>query len=87
MSKDEIEAAVRRELQRIAPEADIEALDPDGDIREELDIDSMDLLRFVTALHAELGVSVPESDYRRIDTVRGCTEYLAGKLGQRVARA
>lgn len=45
----------------------------------------MDLLRFVTALHTELGVSVPEPDYRRIVTVRGCTEYLAEKLGQRAA--
>ncbi|KYG00883.1 hypothetical protein BE21_57025 [Sorangium cellulosum] len=85
MDKGEIAAVVRRELQRIAPEADIEALDPDGDVREELDIDSMDLLRFVTALDAELGVSVPESDYRRIATVRGCTDYLAEKLAQRAA--
>lgn len=82
MSKDEIRALVQRELQRIAPEAEIERLDPDRDVRDELDIDSMDLLRFVTALNAALGVSVPESDYRRIVTVRGCAEYLAEKLGQ-----
>jgi acyl carrier protein len=85
MDRGEIEAVVRRELQRIAPEADIEALDAGGDVREELDIDSMDLLRFVTALDAQLGVSVPESDYRRIATVRGCTDYVAEKLGQRGA--
>ncbi|KYF74495.1 hypothetical protein BE11_31465 [Sorangium cellulosum] len=85
MNKEDIEAIVRRELQRIAPEADVEALGPDRDVREELDIDSMDLLRFVTALDAELGVSVPESDYRRVATVRGCTDYLAEKLAQRAA--
>jgi acyl carrier protein len=81
MNKDELRNIVLRELQRIAPEADIESLEPDSDVREALDIDSMDVLRFVTALHAALGVNVPESDYRRIVTVRGCTEYLADKLG------
>ncbi|WP_437916158.1 acyl carrier protein [Sorangium sp. So ce302] len=85
MNKDEIEAVVRRELQRIAPEADIGALGPDRDVREELDIDSMDFLRFVTALDAALGVGVPESDYRRIATVRGCTDHLAKTLAQRAA--
>lgn len=85
MNKDEIEAVVRRELQRIAPEADIGALGVDRDFREELDIDSMDFLRFVTALDAALGVSVPESDYRRIATVRGCADYLAKTLAQRAA--
>jgi acyl carrier protein len=82
MNKDEIRRAVLRELQGVAPEADVEALDPDSDFRDELDIDSMDVLRFVTGLHGALGVSVPEADYRRIVTVRGCTEYVAEKLGQ-----
>lgn len=80
MHKDEIRGVVLRELKRIAPEADVLGLDLDRDVREELDIDSMDLLSFATALHAALGVSVPEADYRRIVTVRGCTEYLAEKL-------
>jgi acyl carrier protein len=81
MHKDEIRGVVLRELKRIAPEADVEGLDLDSDVREELDIDSMDILSFATALHAALGVSVPEVDYRRIVTVRGCTDYLAEKLG------
>jgi acyl carrier protein len=82
MNKDEIRGVVLRELQRIAPEADVGALGPDTDFREELDVDSMDFLQFVTGLHAALGVSVPEADYRRITTVRGCSDYVAEKLGQ-----
>jgi acyl carrier protein len=82
MRKDEIRDVVIKELQRIAPEADVAGLEPDSDVREELDIDSMDILRFVTALHTALGVNVPETDYRRIVTIRGCVEYLAGRLGQ-----
>jgi acyl carrier protein len=82
MSKDAIRSVLMVELQRIAPEADVASLDPDSDLRAELDIDSMDFLRFAAAIHSALGVSVPEADYRRIVTLRGCTEYLAEKLGQ-----
>jgi acyl carrier protein len=81
MNMGGIRGVVLQELHRIAPDVDIDSLPPDRDVREELDLDSMDFLRFVTGLHDALGVSVPESDYRRITTVRGCTEYLASKLG------
>lgn len=81
MNRDEIRAAVLRELGRVAPEADLGALGPDEDVRDALDIDSMDVLRVVTGLHEALGVSVPEADYRRIVTLRGATEYLAERLG------
>jgi acyl carrier protein len=68
-------------LARIAPEADLEALDPGADVREALDLDSMDVLRLATDLHAQLHVEVPESDYARIVTVDGCVAYLAARLG------
>jgi acyl carrier protein len=64
-------------LGRIAPEADLDRLDPDVNFREELDLDSMDFLRFVEALHKELGVAVPEKDYPKLTTLRGCQAYLA----------
>jgi acyl carrier protein len=64
-------------LGRIAPEADLDRLDPEVNFREELDLDSMDFLRFVEALHKELGVTVPEKDYPKLTTLRGCLAYLA----------
>jgi hypothetical protein len=41
-------------LGRIAPEADLSALNPTADMREQLDIDSVDFLNFVLAIHNEL---------------------------------
>ncbi|MFP3921691.1 MAG: acyl carrier protein [Dichotomicrobium sp.] len=79
MREDEIRAVVLEELGNIAPEADMDAVDPNADLREELDIDSMDFLNFITALHDRLGVNVPELDYPKLTTVDGAVVYLADK--------
>jgi acyl carrier protein len=66
-------------LRRIAPDVDPESVDPVRDLRESLDLDSMDFLRFVTALHERLGVDVPESDYPKITTLAGLLEYFSDR--------
>lgn len=53
---------------------------PDEDLRDELDIDSMDFLRFVLEIHARLHVDVPERDYPRIRTLKSCIAYLGGRM-------
>ena len=81
MNQDEIRARVIEVLGTIAPELDPAALAPDTDIREQLDVDSMDFLNFVIGLHKAFGVEVPEADYRKLQTLDGCVGYLAAKLG------
>jgi len=81
MTGDEIRNVLKEELGNIAPEANLESLDPSADLREALDIDSIDFLNFVTAIHHRLGVSVPELDYPKLFTLAGAVSYLAGKLG------
>lgn len=80
MSREGIREIVLRSLESVAPEVDAASVDPRVDLREELDIDSMDFLSFVTVIHDELGVEIPEADYPRIGTIDGCVEYLAAKL-------
>ena len=77
MTDAEIRAAVIEELGNIAPETDAATIDPDDDLREALDIDSLDFLNFLAALHRRLGVNVPESDYVKLLTVNGAVAYLA----------
>jgi acyl carrier protein len=76
MSEDAILAVIRDELGRLAPEIDFDAIDRDQPIQREFDIDSMDFLNFITALHERLGVDVPESDYARVATISGALAYL-----------
>ena len=81
MTRDEIRQAVIEALGDIAPETDPGAIDPAADVRDALDIDSMDFLNVMIALHKRLGVNVPEADYPKLLTVAGATDYLAARLG------
>jgi acyl carrier protein len=81
MTRVEIAHKVTQALRSVAPEVDSTPLRPDLPLRDQLDIDSMDFLRFVTELHAQLGVDVPEVDYVRLGSVSEAVDYLAGRLG------
>jgi acyl carrier protein len=76
MTPDEIRVAVLRALGAIAPEADLSTITPDLPLRDQLDLDSMDLLNFVIAVHAALRVEIPEADYPKLATLDGCVDYL-----------
>ena len=81
MSGTDIRAVLQEELGNIAPEIDLQIVDPSADLREALDIDSMDFLNFVTAIHHRLGVDIPELDYPKLATLDGAVSYLETKLG------
>ena len=80
MSEIEIRKIVQEELNNIAPEVDLKTVDPAADLREAIDIDSMDFLNFVTALHHRTGVDIPEIDYPKLATLSGIVSYLEAKL-------
>lgn len=77
MNEQEARALIIAELGNIAPEVDFGAIDPAADLREALDIDSLDFLNFIAALHKKTGVNVPERDYRKLLTIDGAATYLS----------
>jgi acyl carrier protein len=81
MTRDEIRRTVLQVLRDIAPEIRPEALDPTANLRDTLDLDSVDFMNFVVGLHAALDVDVPEADYDRLATLDDCVAYLAAKRG------
>jgi acyl carrier protein len=76
MTEAEIRRLAAEVLAGIAPEADLSTLRDDEDLREALDLDSMDFLNFVIALGERSGVRVPEADTRALVTLRGLVDYL-----------
>ena len=80
MSNIDVAVVLREELRNIAPEIDLKTIDAGADLREALDIDSMDFLNFVTAIHHRLGVDIPEIDYPKLVTLDGAVHYLEAKL-------
>ena len=66
-------------------EIDPASIEPATSFRDQLDLDSMNFLTFVVALHERLGVDVPEADYPRLSTLDSAVTYLASKLGAQPA--
>lgn len=79
-SLDTIRTVFLDVLAGIAPEAASTPLDPGRSLRDQLDIDSVDLLNLMLGLHQRLGVDIPESDYARLQTVEAAIRYLGEKL-------
>ena len=80
MTDVEIKSLVLRELKKIAPEADLEGLEGAADLREQIDLDSMDILNLAVAIHETTGVDIPEADYPRMATLDGAVAYLRSRI-------
>lgn len=63
-------------LSGIAPETDPGTLAANADMREALDLDSMDFINFVVALHERTGIDIAEADYPQLYTMDGAVAYL-----------
>jgi len=79
MNQDEVRKAVLAELMRIAPELQEGEVVPGKLLREQVDLDSMDWLNFLVALHERLKVEIPEADYAKLGTLDQVVAYLAAK--------
>jgi acyl carrier protein len=83
MSREEIADLVRGALTSVAPESESQPIEPDADFRDQMDLDSMDFLNFIIALHEATGIDIPERDYPQLASLNGCIDYLAERLEKR----
>ena len=79
MTQDELRVVVVQALTGVAPEIDPTSVRPGVNVRDQFDLDSMDFLNFVLALHDRLGLDIPEGDYSKLMTLDGAVAYLAAK--------
>ncbi len=77
---EELKAQVLKLLATIAPELDAASLRADKPLRNQIDLDSMDWLNFLVALHERLKVDIPEADYGKLATLDQLLAYLKEKL-------
>jgi acyl carrier protein len=80
MTFNEARAAYLEELVKVAPDLDGADIGGADHIQDDLDLDSMDVLNLVAALHARLGVDIPEIDYPQIATADAAAAYLAERV-------
>jgi acyl carrier protein len=77
MNEQQIRTLAADVLAGIAPEADLATVGDTEDLREVLDLDSMDFLNFLIGLGEKSGRKIPEADAPRLYTLKGLIGYLA----------
>lgn len=77
MNVNEAREIVWRAVRRIAPEVEPAEIDPDAELRTQIEIDSMDFLNIVQAIYDETGVDIPERDYPKLGTVNALAGYVS----------
>ena len=80
MEPQEIRKVILATMDAVAPGCLPDTVDDEEDVREQMDLDSMDLLNIVAALHERLGVAVPEADVEQLTTISGAVAYLGERL-------
>ena len=68
-------------LRDIAPEADLARVGDQEDLRDALDLDSMDFLNFVIALGERTGRRIPDGDAPKLRTLSGLVAYFGPPAG------
>jgi len=85
VNEKEIRARVLEIIKSIAPELEEAELRADRPLRDQIDLDSMDWLNVLVALHEKLHVDIPEADYCKLVTLDDLVAYLREKLAPRTA--
>jgi acyl carrier protein len=80
MTDPEIRALILQLISDIAPEADTASADDGQDIREAFDLDSMDFLNLVAAIHDRTKINIPEGDYSKIFILGDAVAYISNAL-------
>ena len=83
MTRHDIETAIVTAITGVAPEIDSASIRPGVSFRDEFDLDSMDFLNFVLALHGRLGIDIAEIDYPQLSTLDAAVTYLERKTAGR----
>lgn len=80
MTEKELKQIIFMELKNVAPECDPAGVDPEVNIREELDIDSYSFLKLLVGLNDRTGVEIAEADYEQVFTLGGILRYLSARI-------
>jgi acyl carrier protein len=76
VNEQELRDIVIGALTEVAPDIDPAGIDPEANLAEQLDVDSIDFLNVVVAVHEQTGIEIPERDYPKLATLDDAVAYL-----------
>ena len=87
MTAEQIRRIIVNILARIVPDEDVSHLKDDVPFREQLELDSMDVMDIVMELRKQYRIQIPEEDYPNLTTMAGTVNYLEPRMRDIVAPA
>ena len=76
MDNRELKELILEELSNIAPEIEADEVPDAEDMREALELDSMDFLNLIIAVSKRTQIAIPEADYGKVLTLNNMITYL-----------
>ena len=80
MIEEQVKQIVIDIINEIAPDEDTTNLISEVNLRDQMDLDSMDFLDIVMELRKQHGIEVPEEDYPKLASLESCADYLTPKF-------
>ena len=78
MTPEQARQMIKDILREVAPDCDPDTLPDDADLRDSLELDSLDFLNFVEELAQRSGRRIDEDDYPKLATLASGAAFLAG---------
>jgi acyl carrier protein len=63
-------------LHRISPGVDLRSVDPEAQLLDVANLDSLDFIAMIDAVRHATGIEIPARDYPAVATVAGFVDYL-----------
>ena len=80
MTEEQVKQIVIDIINEIAPDEDTSNLKSEVNLRDQMDLDSMDFLDIVMELRKQHGIEIPEEDYPKLASLDSCADYLTPKF-------
>lgn len=80
MNPSEIHSQLLSLLTSVAPDIEPQSVDPERDLRDQFDFDSMDALHFATAVSEAFGIGIAETDYPKLGSLRAAGDFVSARL-------
>ena len=76
MNHQQARAIVIEEIESIAPDVAPVAIGDEEDVRDALDLDSMDIFNLIAALHQRLDIDIPDAEASEFVTIGSAAQWL-----------
>lgn len=80
MDPNEIRTKLLSLLISVAPDIEPRSVDPERDLRDQFDFDSMDALHFATRVSAAFGIEIAETEYPKLASLRAAGDFVRDRL-------